>query len=330
MTQATILLTAGGGAALPTLIDRLRARGHRVVVVDADPNAAGLYLADAGFAIPFATDPQFVPVMRRICTAERVNVLVPLVDEELLLVADLARLLDIAMIGPEPHFITLALDKLELMRGMAAAGLPTPATRLLSEGVCGLEFPLILKPRVGRGSRGVKIVRSQAELEGYLASAHPDASGTLVQAYVEGGEFTVSVVVDRAGRVRAIVPKEVIDKRGITRIAVTRRNDSIDALCRNIQRHFRANGPFNVQLRLDRAGTPRTFEINPRFSTTITLTQAAGVDELGSLVDLALGREPPPEAWEWREGVTLIRRTLDAFMDVKDYESRSRSVRRMP
>ena len=106
----------------------------------------------------------------------------------------------------------------------------------------------------------------------------------------------MSVVVWRDGIVRAVVPKEIIDKRGITRLAVTRKNDAIDRLCRNIQERLRADGPFNVQLRLDANGTPLPFEINPRFSTTVTLTQAAGVDELGSLVDMALGRTVVPRS----------------------------------
>jgi carbamoyl-phosphate synthase large subunit len=129
--------------------------------------------------------------------------------------------------------------------------------------------------------------------------------------------------------VRAVVPKEIIDKRGITRIAVTRRQPAIDRLCQTIQERFRADGPFNVQLRLDaRDGTPVPFEINPRFSTTITLTQAAGVDELGGLVDVALGRRTGAEAWTWREGVTMVRRTVDMFMQFNDFAERRRIVYR--
>ena len=111
---------------------------------------------------------------------------------------------------------------------------------------------------------------------------------------------------------------------------MTRRNDAIDRLCRNIQERLRADGPFNVQLRLDADGTPLPFEINPRFSTTVTLTQAAGIDELGVLVDTALGRTVTAESWNWREGVTLVRRTVDAFLDAEDYAARRRAVERRP
>jgi carbamoyl-phosphate synthase large subunit len=331
LSQSTVLLTGAGGAALPTLIDRLRAGGHRVVAVDADRNASGLYLADRGFRVPLGGTPDFVPVLRRICCAEQVRALVPLVDEELLAAAELADELGIALIAPRSAFIALSLDKFALMRRLVEVGLPTPETRLLSAGIDGIEFPLILKPRSGRGSRGIKILWNREELELYMESARPNAEATLLQTYVQGVEFTVSVVVWRDGRIRAVVPKEVVDKRGVTRIAVTRRSDAIDQLCRAIQERLRADGPFNVQLRLDpKHGTPLTFEINPRFSTTITLTQAAGVDELGSLLDLALGREPHADAWTWNEGVALIRRTADSFIDVRDYDERRSAIERLP
>lgn len=330
MTQRTVLLTGAGGAALPAMIDGLRAKGYRVVAVDADPNAAGLYLADRGYRIPFAADQVFPAALRAICRAEDVAALVPLVDEELLPVARLAEEEGIALIAPHPTFTALCLDKYALMRRLADVGLRVPETRLLGEGWGGMSFPLILKPRTGRGSRGVRVVATSNELKTYLATAHPGADTTLIQRCIEGAEYTVSVVVWRDGIVRAVVPKEIIDKRGITRLAVTRKNDAIDRLCRNIQERLRADGPFNVQLRLDANGTPLPFEINPRFSTTVTLTQAAGVDELGSLVDMALGRAVTAESWRWREGVTLVRRTVDAFLNVEEYNARRKTVEQGP
>lgn len=330
MIQSTVLLTGAGGAALPSMIDRLHAKKYRVVAVDADPNAAGLYLADRGYRVPLAADPAFPDALRAICHAERVVALVPLVDEELLPVARLAEEEGVALIAPHPAFTALCLDKYALMRRLADVGLPVPETRLLREGWDGMPFPLILKPRTGRGSRGVRVVATPDELENYLATVRLGADATLIQRCVEGTEYTVSVVVWRDGMVRAVVPKQIIDKRGITRLAVTRKNDAIDRLCRNIQEQLRADGPFNVQLRLDASGVPLPFEINPRFSTTVTLTQAAGIDELGLLVDMAFGRTVSAESWNWREGVTLVRRTVDAFLTVGEYTARRKTVEQGP
>jgi carbamoyl-phosphate synthase large subunit len=126
----------------------------------------------------------------------------------------------------------------------------------------------------------------------------------------------VSVVVWRDGEVQAVVPKEIIVKKGITHLAVSRRNAKIDTLCRTIQHRLRADGPFNVQLRLDeKTGEALPFEINPRFSTTISLTIASGIDELEGLIIQALGGREKYTFGEWKEGVVLLRQTMDEFLE---------------
>ena len=143
----------------------------------------------------------------------------------------------------------------------------------------------------------------------------------IAQEFIEGQEYTVSVVCWRDGIVKAIVPKEIISKIGVTRIAVTRKNKKIEKICKDIQKKFKANGPFNVQLIIDKETLePYPFEINPRFSTSITLTLAAGIDELGGLVTQALyGEKSFNFPKNWKEGVVLIRRTLDTFVDEKTF-----------
>lgn len=318
--RPTVLLTGAGGAPIPKLIQTLREHGCRVIAVDADKNAAGLYLADAGYVVPLATDSDFSSALNRICRSERVKILVPLVDEELLHAAEICNQEDIQLIGPKPSFTRVCLDKYELMSKLKENGLPVPQTYLLSQGLGNLRFPVVCKPRTGRGSRGVKIVRTETELAEYARAVAANLDRFLIQECIIGTEFSVSVVVWRDGKVRAVVPKEIIEKRGITRIAVSRKSENIENMCRNIQASLSADGPFNVQLILDsRDGVPKVFEINPRFSTTITLTLAAGVDELGGLIDLALGREVPDAAWNWRGGLAMIRQTLDTFVDESEF-----------
>jgi len=320
--MTTVILTGAGGAAIPGLIERLRDKGYRVLAADMDPCAVGLYLAEAGFIIPPGGSPEFLPVLREICSQEKVDVVVPLVDEELLSSLELERE-GIMVMLPRREFVATCLDKFHLMQQLQAVGVPVPETRLVSSGWSGLRFPIVVKPRKGRGSRGLGIVGSEAELLSFLEVSSFAYDELLLQTYIEGPEFTVSVVVWRDGELQAVVPKEIILKKGITRLAVTRRNAKIEALCREIQARLRADGPFNVQLRLDvGTGDPLPFEINPRFSTTVSLTIAAGVDEIGELIAQEVGGSERKELTDWREGVVLLRRTLDEFVDESDFRGR--------
>ncbi|MFQ3544289.1 ATP-grasp domain-containing protein [Halobacillus rhizosphaerae] len=311
MSHKTVFLTGAGGAAVPGLIRILKSKGYRVLAGDMDPHAVGLYTADQGFKLPQGDSPEFSKKLAELCQQEKVDVLIPLVDEELPASAALGSE-SLAVLVPDKTFIELCLDKYKLMQAFEKAGIPFPRTKLASEGAHDLKFPIIAKPRVGRGSRGVEVFQSIDEFNSYRGTL-PSAKDILIQEYIDGLEFTVSVCVWRDGRVQAVIPKEIIKKRGVTQLAVTRKNSVIEKVCIKIQEQLQADGPFNVQLRIDKQGVPFVFEINPRFSTSVSLTIASGFDELNYLVDRALGVRSSQNI-SWKEGVVLLRQTLDEFI----------------
>jgi carbamoyl-phosphate synthase large subunit len=319
----TVLMTAAGGASIPGIIEHLRSTwGFRVLAADMDRHAAGLYLADKGFVIPPGASPDFLPVIRSICRQEKVNVFIPLVDEELVEALEIEAD-GVAVLCPRRAFVESCLDKFVLMQQLKSAGISVPDTHLASGDLEEVVFPAMVKPRRGRGSRGIGVVRSQSELVQFLKTSPLTPDQLIVQTYIDGLEFTVSVTVWRDGMVHAVVPKEIICKKGITHLAVTRRNSRIDALCHAVQNSLHADGPFNVQLCVDKTlSIPLIFEINPRFSTTVSLTIAAGIDEIGSLISYATCKTKTIPFGKWREGVVLLRRTLDEFIDEADFNKR--------
>lgn len=320
--KTTVLLTGAGGAATPLLIRHLRDLGFRVVAADMDRQAGGLLIADAAYEIPGGATAEFKPRLHDICVREGVSVVVPLVDEELIAACELEDS-GIVVLVPRREFIATCLDKHFLMQRLQSLGIGAPSSRVASDGIEGLEYPVVVKPRTGRGSRGLAFAGSPEELHAALTGSDYDPGQLLIQDSVQGPEFTVSVVVWRDGEVQAVVPKEIIVKKGITRLAVTRHNAAIDHTCREIQTHLRADGPFNVQLRIDaRSGTPKVFEINPRYSTTVSLTLAAGIDEVGGLLRQALGKRSSHVFGDWKEGVVLNRGYLDEFLDENQYQER--------
>ncbi|RCV50645.1 ATP-grasp domain-containing protein [Marinitenerispora sediminis] len=311
------MVTTAGSAPTPGAILRLRALGYRVVATDVDPAAPGLYLADRGYLVPPGGSTGFLPEIRGICAKEEAGAVVPLVDEELDAVTELEDD-GIAVLAPRREFVRTCLDKALLMARLADAGVPVPETRSAAAPAGDLVFPVVVKPRTGRGGRGVAVCASPAELARRIEHGGYPAADLIVQELLAGTEFTVSVVVWRDGAVQAVVPKEVILKRGVTQYAVTRRHERVAQVCRAVQRELRADGPFNVQLALDAAGEPRVFEINPRFSSTAPLTVAAGVDEIGGLLGQALAGGPRL-ADDWRDGVVMVRRWAEEFVDEADF-----------
>ena len=75
-----------------------------------------------------------------------------------------------------------------------------------------LAFPLFIKPRVGRGGVSAFPVRNARELA-FFVDYVPNP---VVQAFLDGPEFTIDVLCDFAGRPIAVVPRErVVVRAGV-------------------------------------------------------------------------------------------------------------------
>lgn len=315
----TVLVTGAGGPAISGMISSLREWGYRIVAVDMLANSPGFYLADKSYVVPPGGDQKFLDVIKNICSIESVDAVVSVVDEELEHVIKLEEL-GIAVIQPRLSFVNLCLDKYKCMQELRNAGIGAPQTWLLNELPDDVNFPLFIKPRIGRGSRGCRKVACLKELELFIHTCGYSRNDLIAQNFLEGVEFTVSVVVWRDGIVEAVVPKEIISKVGITKLAVSRRNQKITDLCIKIQNSFSPDGPFNVQLVLDLKGDPYVFEINPRFSTSTTLTRASGVDEVGGILAKAILGLDNYRFGDWRDGVVLVRHTMDQFITEAEFK----------
>jgi carbamoyl-phosphate synthase large subunit len=285
-----VLVTGAGGGGTIEIIKSLRVRGYRVIAIDASKYSAGFKFADVSYIVPDATSKDFAAAVSQIIRAETPDFVIPLVDEEIPVFHKLYECQDHAsrLIAPRSEFCAFTLDKWQTFLRLRDAGLPTPITTLAGD-CSGVTWPAVIKPRDGRGSRGVAYLADNSALNKYLAATdkHPDRF--IVQQQIHGTEFTVSAVVALGGPTLTIVPKEVVVKRGVTLVGITRINPTIDALCRRVQEVLRADGPFNVQLIIDRSGVPQIIEINPRYSTTVALTIASGVDEVHLVIQHALG-----------------------------------------
>lgn len=276
-----LLFTGGGGAASEALL-RLLGVGDigrdEVHFADADVEAIPYPVpADRWHQIPFASDPAFIGKLFSLCRDLQVDLLIPGVDEELLPIAHARMTLGCDVLLPPAEFVKGHLDKLTSNSRLKGAGIPVPRTVWLGERG-RIAFPCIVKPRQGRGSHGVAIVRSEKELHAHVLLSRRPLDCFILQELMQGQEYTVMMAADRRGQLRAIVPVEVGVKKGITLRAQTRRDQDVMAACASIHAAEPVSGCYNIQLVKSLAGDVKPFEINPRISTTACLALAAGVN----------------------------------------------------
>lgn len=325
MPPIRIFLTGAGGAGTIEVIRSLKATGRYYVITgDASPYAGGYAIADRSYLMPWASDARYEAALRSILVDEKPDFVVPLIDEEIALVHRLVatEFPEAKVVAPRPEFCDDTLDKWHMAVRFREHGLSVARTWLASSPDDG-EYPAIVKPRTGRGSRGFAVVETKDRLLDYLRNSGEPPERFVVQEKLEGREFTTSAVVALGGPLLAVVPKEALVKKGITQLGVTRRVPAIDRLVEGIQEHLRADGPFNVQLMLGADGTPRVFEVNPRYSTTVALTLGAGLDEVDVVVRKALGEDVG--SLEWKPDIMMVRYTAQAFVPEAEWTPIDRS-----
>ncbi|MCW2636990.1 MAG: acetyl-CoA carboxylase, biotin carboxylase subunit [Blastococcus sp.] len=147
--------------------------------------------------------------------------------------AELCASLGVTFIGPPPEAMRLLGAKIEAKVLAEQTGVPVAAwSHGAVEGVeqgrrhaAEIGYPLIVKSRSGGGGRGIRIVRSEAELEEALTRTQAEAARTFgdptifMERLVEGGRHVeVQVIADQHGNVWA---------PGVRDCSVQRRNQKV-------------------------------------------------------------------------------------------------------
>jgi len=261
-------------------LSKLLANQYDVYFADADEAAKPYPIkSDRWLRIPKALAPEFAEDVIELCRRLQIDLLIPTVDEELLTLARLAKPHGLNVLLPSEKFVARHLDKLVSNRFLLKAGLP--ALKTVAADLGRLDFPCIIKPRNGRGSRNVAIVFSEKELKAQITIARKKPKDFVIQEFVVGSEYTVMMAADKNGKLRGIVPVLLELKRGITIRGVTINDEAVIDVCRAIHAADPTPGCYNIQLIKEANNSVKPFEINPRVSTTACLGVAAGVDFIG-------------------------------------------------
>ena len=306
-----VLVTGAGGPAGVAVIRALRAAGHPVVGADADRLAVGLRLAHDSVVLPSADDPGFVDAVCEAAETHGAHALVSTVAEELIALAEGEAELQASGLAtwlPDPTAVHACIDKWRFAQVLEAAGLNGPATALgTADGVPG---PWIVKPRRGRGSRGVHAVERKDELAWVL----PRVDEPIVQTRLDGREFTIDCLVDRDGELAAAVPRWRIETKA--GVSTKGRTFADELLCKEAAVVLAAvglTGPANVQGFVAVDGSATFVEVNPRFSGGLPLALASGADLVGEYLRGVMGETLRRDRLAFRPGLTMVRHYEEIF-----------------
>jgi carbamoylphosphate synthase large subunit len=266
-----VLVTGVGGPAGRSAAQFLKGTGIAVAATDMREVDA---FVDQFHLVPAANDPGFVAALLRIVELSGATLLIPTVSEELTVVARCKdRFLELGcqvVVAPS-EATDIANDKWRTMQVLAKQRIAVPKTICdgprFHEEVPELGFPLIAKPRVSRGGRGVAIHRSPPDL------AVERRKGIIYQQFLDGPEFDVNLYIDRIGQVRACVTllkTKLRDGEVGNASAVERTNNaSVAELATKACLSIGLTGPADVDIRMDSSGHPMLLEINARLGANV-------------------------------------------------------------
>ncbi|SDL48522.1 ATP-grasp domain-containing protein [Tessaracoccus oleiagri] len=301
------LLVLGASRLQSPALVKGRELGYRVGVVDRDPDAVGIALADDFFEISTTDVDAIVEAARGYRPA---GVLTLGTDMPMRGVAGVADAL--GLVGPSPEATRAATDKGEMAEAFAHGGVPAPRFAVvasadeLAGATSGWDLPYILKPVDNAGSRGVVLVEtSQAAAEAFRYSHAASRSGRVIaQEYLRGREVSVEGfllgdelhVVTITDKLTSAAPHFV--EMGHSQPSSLPDSDqaAIRALTAAAARALGVTDcAVHAEIMLTLAG-PRMIEFGARlggdFITTDLVPLSTGVDMVTALIDLSCGHRP--------------------------------------
>ena len=270
----------------------------KIIGVDSDINATALQEVDVAREVPSVHEEDYIDSVLQVCVDNNVSGIFSLNDIELpILVANRGKFTDegVALFISGSEIIDICSAKVKTAKFLMENGFHTPKTFVNLEDAIGaiengsLAFPLIVKPRWGSASIGIRRVNSNRELElafqytlglvsesvlakvgqiGRLSEERvTDGGSVIVQEWIDGEEYGLDVLNDLAGNFNSVYCKRKMGMRaGETDRAILVDSSELESMGRRLGETLGHIGNLDVDVFKSNAdGRYLVLEMNPRF-----------------------------------------------------------------
>ncbi len=335
MDDLTILVTGSGAPGIAGTLYSLQhnfdSRKITAIGTDVKEDVVGKYLCDRFYRIARPSTDEYLPQLLRICKREGVDVLLPQNTAELSILAehkdefeDIGTMVAVS----SKESIDIANNKHDLLKNAVEIGVPAPKFHLVdnmddlikfAEELGWPEKPVVIKPPVSNGMRGLRIIDESLDLRSMFFAEKPsgvyvkmeglgDILGPafpelLVTEYLAGEEYTVDAL--QAERLTVIPRTRDLIKSGITFNGTVEKNEEIIGYSEKLSKKIGLDYAFGFQFKLDEEGLPKLLESNPRVQGTMVLATFAGANIIYGAVKRAMNEEVPEFKVSW--GARILR-----------------------
>jgi carbamoyl-phosphate synthase large subunit len=301
--RINILLTGCGAPGAAGIIQCLK-KDPRIHVfgVDMDPFASGRHLVESFQTIPDSSDPNFAEAILSFCEQRQIDAVIPIVTTELIPLAKAfnnRKILKPALLSHHPDLLITLNDKGAVYQQFKELNF-IPKFQLINtseelvKSLTSFE-PLVVKPRISNGSRGVRVLHQDMDrLNAWLTQkpGNLDMSKSefisivnqreipplVVSEYLPGTEYTVDVLYHQAEIYSSAIRTREKMRSGISTQGRFVLNQPITEALKSIGNRLHLHGFFGFQFKEDANGHPKLLEVNPRLQGTTVAALGAGVN----------------------------------------------------
>lgn len=285
----TVLVTGIGGNVGQGILRNILAlkKSIRIIGTNTELVTAGTHFCDEVHQVPFGYDGAYIPTIKQICKEEHVDCIIPSTDYETVSLAKYKKSLPtVATSSYEVN--SVFLDKYRTWQEFSRSGIPFAESTLpsLYDGVFG---NVIIKPREGRGSRGV--VYEPKNIKDF-----PDTF--VVQKLYKGVEITTAFYVTKRGKLHSYIAfsRELFGGTTVKCTVVHDYDTQLLTLITQMMKRFVIRGSCNIQSIVTVDGRVVPFEINGRISGTNSIRSQFGFTDVAWTVDEYLYHKKPKAA----------------------------------
>ncbi len=224
--------------------------------------------------IPYINDPEFVRKLNDICEKYKIDYIFPALDSVVLKVSEVRERLISEVLTSSKETVDICRSKDKTYRKLSGEYfLP-----IIYTDVDNIDnFPILMKPSVGQGAQGVKIISDTEELMYELNHRNEEQ---VICEYLPGTEYTVDCFTDRKGELKYCAHRSRRRiKNGISVNSLLEKYDEkILRIAEIINSKLEFRGAWFFQVKKSKNDEYKLMEVATRIAGTMCVERARGVN----------------------------------------------------
>lgn len=224
--------------------------------------------------LPFVNDKNIITELKKIVQEKNIDAIYPTMDLAITILKQNENELGCKVVAPPLETVEISLSKektYEILKNII--NIPTVYEHINQI----TEYPVFVKPKIGYGAIGTKLVKNKEELENFLSNSDKE---NLILEYLPGEEYTIDCFTDRHGELRYCSARQRNRiKSGISvNTSFAENQNEFREFVEKINSKVNFRGAWFAQVKRNAKGELALLEIASRLGGSSSLCRGIGIN----------------------------------------------------